>query len=96
MGSGSPPPRNQPPPLSPSYRVVVVRPREPSRRRDFIWQIVRTKSDGATVMESASGSFKSMEDAYTQGTLALALQFAQLTPQHSQAVLYLDLIDLPA
>lgn len=25
-----------------------------------------------------------------------ALQFAQLTPQHSQAVLYLDLIDLPA
>jgi hypothetical protein len=71
MGSRRPSSRNQPPPLYPSYRVVV-RPREPSRRRDFIWQIVRSKSDGATVMESASGSFKSMEDAFTQGILALA------------------------
>jgi len=60
--------RHGPLPLLPASYRVVVRAREPSRRGEFIWEIVR---GAETVMESASRSFRTMEEAYTEGAIAL-------------------------
>jgi len=53
-----------------SHRVVV-RARRPTRRGDFIWQIVRADTDGEIVVESGSRSFGTMEEAYAAGAVVL-------------------------
>jgi hypothetical protein len=51
-----------------------VKARDASRPRDFIWQIVRTKSDGLeAVQETSRETFRSMEAAYEEGATAFRL-----------------------
>jgi hypothetical protein len=61
--------------LSPGYEApyrLVVKARSPVRPKGFIWEIVRTGTD-ETPVERSSESFKTMEDAYRQGSIFLGL-----------------------
>jgi hypothetical protein len=54
------------------FRIVVVKAREASLQKEFVWQIVRDQADGRhSVREVSRQSFKTMEEAYTSGTIAL-------------------------
>jgi hypothetical protein len=62
--------RNQPRPLESLYRLVV-KAREASRPKDFIWQIVRNTRDGEDpVQETSPRTFTSMAAAYEHGDTA--------------------------
>jgi hypothetical protein len=53
------------------YRLVV-KARSSSGRKGFIWEIVSGEAK-QTCIQRSSESFKTMEDAYTQGSVALGL-----------------------
>jgi hypothetical protein len=53
------------------YRVLVTA-RPDSRPRVFIWQIVRDTVEGLSIRATSTVSFKTMSEAYIDGTAALS------------------------
>jgi hypothetical protein len=65
---------NRPAPLTdnrPGFRLVVKA--RTSGRKDFVWEIVREDDHPHPLIVRSSGSYRSMEEAYSQGSGALAL-----------------------
>ena len=60
-----------PPLLREAYRVVV-RASEATRRKGFIWQIVRDTAQSCQVTAVSDGSFRTMEEAHAQGSVSSA------------------------
>lgn len=63
------PPRN-PTGLFSVYRVVV-KARDASRARDFIWEIVEGDDVDKSTVTRSIRAFKTMEEAYASGAAAL-------------------------
>jgi hypothetical protein len=59
-----------PTPFTLPYRVVV-KARGVARPKDFIWQIVRHDPGQDVILETSKQGFKTMEEAYSRGAVAL-------------------------
>jgi hypothetical protein len=63
-------------PYSPNYASryrLTVKARASSGPQSFIWEIVRGGGIDESSVKQSSKSFKSMEEAYTHGSVALGL-----------------------
>jgi len=49
----------------------VVKAREVARPKDFIWQIIRHDLGKDVILETSGQGFKTMEEAYRLGSIAL-------------------------
>jgi len=56
--------------LTSPYRIVV-KAREVARPKDFIWQIIRYDLGKDVILETSGQGFKTMEEAYRLGSIAL-------------------------
>jgi hypothetical protein len=56
--------------VDPQYRVVV-RARDNTRVKDFIWEIVQSGDNGGKAVAKSIRAFKTMEEAYSSGAAAL-------------------------
>ena len=59
-----------PTPFTRPYRVVV-KARKVARPKDFIWQIVRHDPGQDVILKTSEQRFKTMEEAYSGGSIAL-------------------------
>jgi hypothetical protein len=65
---------NRPAPLTdnrPGSRLVVKA--RTSGRKDYVWEIVREDDHPQPLIDRSSESYRSMEEAYTHGSVALSL-----------------------
>jgi hypothetical protein len=74
VGNMTPPPNASAIPLPggrPGFRVVVKA--RTSGARAYVWEIVHEDGYTERLVSQSSGSFRSMEEAYADGSIALAL-----------------------
>jgi hypothetical protein len=63
----------------PGFRLVVKA--RTSGRKDYVWEIVREDDHPQPLIDRSSSSYRSMEEAFTHGSVALALVRSDGAPE---------------